>query len=131
MHSMGGEILNIVFFKKLQEKLTFRFSEIIRLMENNLPFDLCSCILLFLLKSGSTKYCLWWSTQKQVLDSVIYHFFHICELELVTYHRLKAIFFLMQWWFFRLDLYFPKNLDGPKPVVAFVTGGAWIIGWAI
>ncbi|KAK3020771.1 hypothetical protein RJ639_045843 [Escallonia herrerae] len=29
----------------------------------------------------------------------------------------------------RLDLYLPKNCDGPKPVVAFVTGGAWIIGY--
>ncbi|CAN0876607.1 Probable isoprenylcysteine alpha-carbonyl methylesterase ICMEL1 [Linum grandiflorum] len=30
----------------------------------------------------------------------------------------------------RLDLYIPKNSDGgPKPVVAFVTGGAWIIGY--
>ncbi|KAG6777509.1 hypothetical protein POTOM_017334 [Populus tomentosa] len=29
----------------------------------------------------------------------------------------------------RLDLYLPKSLDGPKPVVAFVTGGAWIIGY--
>ncbi|KAJ7000655.1 hypothetical protein D5086_008571 [Populus alba] len=29
----------------------------------------------------------------------------------------------------RLDLYLPKNLDGPKPVMAFVTGGAWIIGY--
>lgn len=29
----------------------------------------------------------------------------------------------------RLDLYMPKNNDGPKPVVAFVTGGAWIIGY--
>ncbi|XP_057507790.1 isoprenylcysteine alpha-carbonyl methylesterase ICME-like isoform X1 [Actinidia eriantha] len=29
----------------------------------------------------------------------------------------------------RLDLYLPKNTDGPKPVVAFVTGGAWIIGY--
>ncbi|CAL5338717.1 unnamed protein product [Camellia sinensis] len=28
----------------------------------------------------------------------------------------------------RLDLYLPKNTDGPKPVVSFVTGGAWIIG---
>ncbi|PIA63443.1 hypothetical protein AQUCO_00201054v1 [Aquilegia coerulea] len=28
----------------------------------------------------------------------------------------------------RLDLYLPVNFDGPKPVVAFVTGGAWIIG---
>ncbi|CAO2828437.1 unnamed protein product [Amaranthus hypochondriacus] len=28
-----------------------------------------------------------------------------------------------------LDLYLPKNNDGPKPVVAFVTGGAWIIGY--
>ncbi|XP_059308705.1 probable isoprenylcysteine alpha-carbonyl methylesterase ICMEL1 [Lycium ferocissimum] len=28
----------------------------------------------------------------------------------------------------RLDLYLPKNKNGPKPVVAFVTGGAWIIG---
>ncbi|RZB60380.1 putative isoprenylcysteine alpha-carbonyl methylesterase ICMEL1 [Glycine soja] len=28
----------------------------------------------------------------------------------------------------RLDLYLPKNSNGPKPVVAFVTGGAWIIG---
>jgi prenylcysteine alpha-carboxyl methylesterase len=31
--------------------------------------------------------------------------------------------------FFRLDLYLPKNSTGPKPVVAFVTGGAWIIGY--
>ncbi|GAY63937.1 putative isoprenylcysteine alpha-carbonyl methylesterase ICMEL1 [Citrus sinensis] len=29
----------------------------------------------------------------------------------------------------RLDLYFPKSSDGPKPVVAFITGGAWIIGY--
>jgi prenylcysteine alpha-carboxyl methylesterase len=29
----------------------------------------------------------------------------------------------------RLDLYLPKNSTGPKPVVAFVTGGAWIIGY--
>ncbi|KAG5536102.1 hypothetical protein RHGRI_023777 [Rhododendron griersonianum] len=29
----------------------------------------------------------------------------------------------------RLDLYLPKESDGPKPVVAFVTGGAWIIGY--
>lgn len=29
----------------------------------------------------------------------------------------------------RLDLYLPDNLDTPKPVVAFVTGGAWIIGY--
>ncbi|KZV29349.1 hypothetical protein F511_18500 [Dorcoceras hygrometricum] len=29
----------------------------------------------------------------------------------------------------RLDLYLPKNRDGPKPIVAFVTGGAWIIGY--
>ncbi|XP_028057789.1 isoprenylcysteine alpha-carbonyl methylesterase ICME-like isoform X3 [Camellia sinensis] len=29
----------------------------------------------------------------------------------------------------RLDLYLPKNTDGPKPVVSFVTGGAWIIGY--
>lgn len=28
----------------------------------------------------------------------------------------------------RLDLYLPSNEDGLKPVVAFVTGGAWIIG---
>ncbi|KAG8384533.1 hypothetical protein BUALT_Bualt04G0127800 [Buddleja alternifolia] len=29
----------------------------------------------------------------------------------------------------RLDLYLPTNSDGLKPVVAFVTGGAWIIGY--
>ncbi|WOG93183.1 hypothetical protein DCAR_0312464 [Daucus carota subsp. sativus] len=29
----------------------------------------------------------------------------------------------------RLDLYLPKNTDGLKPVVAFVTGGAWTIGY--
>ncbi|KAK6134009.1 hypothetical protein DH2020_032251 [Rehmannia glutinosa] len=29
----------------------------------------------------------------------------------------------------RLDLYLPKNRNGAKPVVAFVTGGAWIIGY--
>lgn len=32
-------------------------------------------------------------------------------------------------WFGRLDLYLPTNNDGLKPVVIFVTGGAWIIGW--
>ncbi|CAN6574521.1 unnamed protein product [Malus baccata var. baccata] len=29
----------------------------------------------------------------------------------------------------RLDLYLPANSDGKKPVVVFVTGGAWIIGY--
>nr|XP_043605847.1 probable isoprenylcysteine alpha-carbonyl methylesterase ICMEL2 isoform X2 [Erigeron canadensis] len=29
----------------------------------------------------------------------------------------------------RLDLYLPKNIDSPKPVMIFVTGGAWIIGY--
>ncbi|KAL2629958.1 hypothetical protein R1flu_014644 [Riccia fluitans] len=29
----------------------------------------------------------------------------------------------------RLDLYRPENTDEPKPVVIFVTGGAWIIGY--
>lgn len=28
-----------------------------------------------------------------------------------------------------LDLYLPKNSNGPKPVLIFVTGGAWIIGY--
>ncbi|KAK6266494.1 hypothetical protein QUC31_017331, partial [Theobroma cacao] len=27
------------------------------------------------------------------------------------------------------DLYLPTNRNGPKPVVVFVTGGAWIIGY--
>lgn len=29
----------------------------------------------------------------------------------------------------RLDLYLPKTSQGRKPVVAFITGGAWIIGY--
>ncbi|KAJ7553118.1 hypothetical protein O6H91_06G084900 [Diphasiastrum complanatum] len=29
----------------------------------------------------------------------------------------------------RLDLYLPQKLNKPKPAVAFVTGGAWIIGY--
>ncbi|XP_010549954.1 PREDICTED: probable isoprenylcysteine alpha-carbonyl methylesterase ICMEL2 [Tarenaya hassleriana] len=29
----------------------------------------------------------------------------------------------------RLDLYLPEHNDSPKPVVVFVTGGAWIIGY--
>eukprot|EP00252_Welwitschia_mirabilis_P003011 TRINITY_DN13054_c0_g1_i1.p1 TRINITY_DN13054_c0_g1~~TRINITY_DN13054_c0_g1_i1.p1 ORF type:complete len:464 (-),score=73.45 TRINITY_DN13054_c0_g1_i1:359-1750(-) len=29
----------------------------------------------------------------------------------------------------RLDLYIPEVVNEPKPVVAFVTGGAWIIGY--
>ncbi|XP_021888005.1 isoprenylcysteine alpha-carbonyl methylesterase ICME [Carica papaya] len=29
----------------------------------------------------------------------------------------------------RLDLYLPTSSSGPKPVVVFVTGGAWIIGY--
>ncbi|XP_072966394.1 probable isoprenylcysteine alpha-carbonyl methylesterase ICME isoform X2 [Typha angustifolia] len=28
----------------------------------------------------------------------------------------------------RLDLYLPQEIDRPRPVVAFITGGAWIIG---
>ncbi|CAN4090521.1 unnamed protein product [Withania somnifera] len=33
------------------------------------------------------------------------------------------------WFSPRLDLYLPAKIDSPKPVVAFVTGGAWIIGY--
>ncbi|KAE8708042.1 putative isoprenylcysteine alpha-carbonyl methylesterase ICMEL1 [Hibiscus syriacus] len=33
------------------------------------------------------------------------------------------------WFSSRLDLYLPANSNGPKPVVVFVTGGAWIIGY--
>ncbi|XP_068642178.1 probable isoprenylcysteine alpha-carbonyl methylesterase ICMEL2 isoform X3 [Aristolochia californica] len=62
---------------------------------------ICSWILLLLLKSGSQKYSLWRSAKEQ----------HACEFV-----------------FLRLDLYLPANLDEPKPVVAFITGGAWIIG---
>ncbi|XP_038990704.1 probable isoprenylcysteine alpha-carbonyl methylesterase ICMEL2 [Hibiscus syriacus] len=29
----------------------------------------------------------------------------------------------------RLNLYLPTNINGPKPVVVFVNGGAWIIGY--
>ncbi|TKY50058.1 Isoprenylcysteine alpha-carbonyl methylesterase ICME [Spatholobus suberectus] len=29
----------------------------------------------------------------------------------------------------RLDLYLPADIDEPKPVLIFVTGGAWIIGY--
>ncbi|KAG4914842.1 hypothetical protein JHK87_052399 [Glycine soja] len=29
----------------------------------------------------------------------------------------------------RLDLYLPANIGEPKPVLIFVTGGAWIIGY--
>ncbi|XP_020597549.1 probable isoprenylcysteine alpha-carbonyl methylesterase ICMEL2 isoform X2 [Phalaenopsis equestris] len=29
----------------------------------------------------------------------------------------------------RLDLYLPTDINGSKPVVAFLTGGAWIIGY--
>uniref|UniRef100_A0A0C9S776 protein-S-isoprenylcysteine alpha-carbonyl methylesterase n=1 Tax=Wollemia nobilis TaxID=56998 RepID=A0A0C9S776_9CONI len=29
----------------------------------------------------------------------------------------------------RLDLYIPENINESKPVVAFITGGAWIIGY--
>ncbi|KAH7442718.1 hypothetical protein KP509_03G101100 [Ceratopteris richardii] len=29
----------------------------------------------------------------------------------------------------RLDIYLPENLNSPKPVIVFVTGGAWIIGY--
>lgn len=33
------------------------------------------------------------------------------------------------WLCSRLDLYLPRNSDGPKPVIAVITGGAWIIGY--
>ncbi|XP_048546942.1 probable isoprenylcysteine alpha-carbonyl methylesterase ICMEL1 isoform X2 [Triticum urartu] len=33
------------------------------------------------------------------------------------------------WFYSRLDLYIPAGTRGLKPVVAFVTGGAWIIGY--
>ncbi|CAF1928195.1 unnamed protein product [Brassica oleracea var. botrytis] len=41
--------------------------------------------------------------------------------------RNRSFLIILGLWF-RLDLYLPKNSNGPKPVVAFVTGGAWIIG---
>ncbi|KAL8193425.1 hypothetical protein R6Q57_026560 [Mikania cordata] len=28
-----------------------------------------------------------------------------------------------------MDLYLPKDIDCPKPVIVFVTGGAWILGY--
>ncbi|XP_075658068.1 putative isoprenylcysteine alpha-carbonyl methylesterase ICMEL1 isoform X2 [Castanea sativa] len=45
------------------------------------------------------------------------------ETFLITRLSLKLLRYL------GLDLYLPKNNDGPKPVIAFVTGGAWIIGY--
>lgn len=44
---------------------------------------------------------------------------------LYIFPSIKSILFFF---FCRLDLYLPRNSDGAKPVVAFVTGGAWIIG---
>ncbi|KAL0446939.1 UNVERIFIED_CONTAM: putative isoprenylcysteine alpha-carbonyl methylesterase ICMEL1 [Sesamum latifolium] len=42
----------------------------------------------------------------------------------------RLLFFpSFSWFSSRLDLYLPRNIEGPKPVVAFVTGGAWIIGY--
>lgn len=38
------------------------------------------------------------------------------------------VYCMCEWRFGRLDLYLPKDDDGLKPVVVFVTGGAWIIG---
>ncbi|KAK9105513.1 hypothetical protein Scep_022357 [Stephania cephalantha] len=33
------------------------------------------------------------------------------------------------YYYYKLDLYLPGNSEGLKPVLAFVTGGAWIIGY--
>jgi hypothetical protein len=52
-----------------------------------------------------------------MLNACFYHITFV--LRLLMYER----------WFDRLDLYLPSNNDGLKPVVVFVTGGAWIIGW--
>ncbi|KAG6741943.1 hypothetical protein POTOM_055223 [Populus tomentosa] len=72
-------------------------------------------------------------------------FFRFCEVIRLMKNNLPLIPAVAYYYFFssqvrrsivygdqprnRLDLYLPKQLDGPKPVVAFVTGGAWIIGY--
>lgn len=50
-------------------------------------------------------------------------------LEILLYVFMDLYLVKVSWC--RLDLYLPKNMNGPKPVVAFVTGGAWIIGCVI
>lgn len=48
----------------------------------------------------------------------------MCELLFVNIAKLMLFLPLNN----RLDLFLPTNSDGQKPVVVFVTGGAWIIG---
>lgn len=46
----------------------------------------------------------------------------------ISYTAFAFMFFTNAKVLSRLDLYLPTNSDGLKPVVIFVTGGAWIIG---
>jgi hypothetical protein len=68
-------------------------------------------------------YVCMWSTSLEL-------FFHFMII-LIIAMKLKLWF---DWYVYgwgmtiRLDLHFPGRIDKPKPVVIFVTGGAWIIG---
>lgn len=52
---------------------------------------------------------------------------YVCFLNF-DHHRNHDFFFSSFGWCFSLDLYLPTNTDKKKPVVIFVSGGAWIIG---
>jgi hypothetical protein len=69
-----------------------------------------------------------------VIEVINYFFiFFLISHELTHYHMqmISFTFAIVSLLFYRLDLYLPANSDEPKPVVIFVTGGAWIIGLVI
>jgi hypothetical protein len=71
-------------------------------------------------------YVCMWSTSLEL-------FFHFMII-LIIAMELKLWF---DWYVYgwgmasRLDLHLPGKIDEPKPVVIFVTGGAWIIGYCL
>lgn len=93
---------------------------------------LCSCIYLFFLITSPEEYSVWRSTKEQVCVWTTFSCLkrYVECLFLSHYLCLRLLMYCMyKWRFGRLDLYLPSNNDGLKPVVVFVTGGAWIIGW--
>ncbi|KAI8541822.1 hypothetical protein RHMOL_Rhmol08G0091800 [Rhododendron molle] len=102
------------------------------------------CFYAMLLMPGFLQVAYYYFFSSQVRRSIVYgdqprnrqviELLVICSI--LISNRLPQIYIsgfrpLIVFAFFlsRFDLYLPKNSDGPKPVLAFVTGGAWIIGY--
>ncbi|KAH7519117.1 hypothetical protein JRO89_XSUnG0133500 [Xanthoceras sorbifolium] len=58
--------------------------------------------------------------------------FNLLQLHIIIFSQAKfdgVLFMEINPEIGTLDLYLPTHNDGPKPVLVFVTGGAWIIGY--